>query len=641
VQALLGRSYRLPVLILARAVAQTSFPSSVNDTLTILDSPAGSAVTYTSRTLFISKTAQQYASQLMGSAPTQLVYYAPAAVVSGPAAAGDSLSISDTVARGSLGFTRAVNDSLTISDSPARISTLPRSAADSLSISDAAPRGLSTPRAVGDTLTISDSPSGSAITGTQPERTLFISAAANRQATTMYSVVYPITLYYAPATVTSQSALVDDSLTISDSVVTTASTRTRAAADTVTISDSPAGSVVGGAQGKRTMLLMFRAAHQQAVTLMSQPSLPTVMYAPTAITVSPGIIGDTLTITDSVSAVVVSANQQRRGPWVWSEATNRAQFLMSQVNNPFIMYAVILTDDEDRQVNDSLTISDSLVRSGGIRTRTLADSLTITDSPVKVAVHPRAVNDTLSITDSPAVQAGNARAVNDSLTISDTLGRTGGVRTRVTADSLTITDGSVGVTSHPRSANDSLTIVDAIVNSAMAKPRGVNDTLTILDSTFVSGNPARAVADSLTITDMVTRVIIRVRSVADFLTISDSTTGMIVEAPYFDSDWEVALVGYESTLRSTLSDSYVYADVTSENDLRADVVEMAFTEPAESPVSSDWKTADWATGSTAVTATARVQVTEAELEPGRYMVWVRVTHPPIRPVLRCGLVRIF
>lgn len=114
---------------------------------------------------------------------------------------------------------------------------------------------------------------------------------------------------------------------------------------------------------------------------------------------------------------------------------------------------------------------------------------------------------------------------------------------------------------------------------------------------------------------------------------------LVAGSGYVDTDWVTELIGFESSVRSTLSNSYVYVEVLADLDVRGDVVEMALVPMGENPTS--WKSATWTADSTATRAVARAQIDDLELEPGDYMAWVRITHPPIQPVLRSGKVRVF
>lgn len=617
-QSLLGRTYTLPLLLKARSFGPNSFPSSVADSLTISDSPAGNAVTYMRRTLFINPAATAFANQLMGSTSTWFVYYAPTPVTSSPSDVGDSLSISDTVIRGALGLSRAVNDSLTISDSPAPSVSLPRNAADSL--------------------VISDSPSGTAVTSSS-RRTMVLSSAY-QTSLTYYTWPTPPIIYYAPTAISSQSALVNDTLNISDSVVASGSTQARSVSDTLTISDSPAGSTVTGGQGRR-LLLISPAAQQQATQYYYSSYPPLIQYAPTAIVSQPVMVADVLTIVDDVQGSASTTDGSRRTLGVWSDAGNRAiqYYTQSWQYSPLFMWSVVWTADTARNVDDTLTIADGIVKGASTRTRSVADSLTISDGSARTLSIVRGVSDTLTITDTVTRSSSRPRSVSDSLTITDST-FVSGTPARQVGDSITIVDGIVRIVVLTRAVADGLTLLDALARIA-GHPRFAADTLTITDSTFNTSSPNRFPVDSLNITDAVTRIVSRVRFVSDSMPIVDSPFGVAVEGPYVDTDWVTELVGFESSVRSSLSNSYVYVVVYSDMDVRADTVEMAVVPMGENPTEAAWKPAIWTPESTATKAVARVQVLDLQLESGDYMAWVRITHPPIRPVLRSGKVRVF
>jgi hypothetical protein len=177
-----------------------------------------------------------------------------------------------------------------------------------------------------------------------------------------------------------------------------------------------------------------------------------------------------------------------------------------------------------RSTADTVTISDSLVRSALGFARTTADTVAVSDSVARIAADPRTTADTVTVSDSLVRSAlTRARSTADTVAVSDSLTRAFAAP-RTTADTITVSDSLVGVPSTARTTADTVTVSDSLTRAALSRARATSDTVTISDSLSGVGARARTTADTVTVSDAVARALSDPRTTADTVTVSDSVT---------------------------------------------------------------------------------------------------------------------
>lgn len=270
-----------------------------------------------------------------------ITWVAPAAGGSISRTATDSLTFSDTLARLFTGA-RAPTDSLAFSDSGMRTLVLARSVTDSWTFSDTAARIIATVRSAADVLTTSDT----------------------------------------VARVGTFARIVADNVTHSD-IASRVATLARAVSDVLTFSDS--------ATGIRTIVrsAVDSLTHSDAATRL-------VTLARTAT--------DSRTYSDTAARVLAAARTATDSLTHSDAATRVGTFL--------------------RSVADSLTLSDiaEAIKTGTI-VRTAADVLTHSDTAARVVSLARTASDSHTYGDTASRVLTAVRSATDSLTTSDTASR--------------------------------------------------------------------------------------------------------------------------------------------------------------------------------------------------------------------------
>jgi len=211
-----------------------------------------------------------------------------------------------------------------------------------------------------------------------------------------------------------------------------------------------------------------------------------------------------------------------------------------------------------RSISDTLGMTDSLSNSRGLY-RSIADMLSFTDIISYVLNHSifRTISDTLGVTDSIVRRGIFHRSISDIETITDgdlvtmkevyvdladTFGVTdyitrSGVFSRSISDTLGITDLITRISNKFRSLSDMLSttdIISSIIQGLHYFYRTISDTFGVTDSLSRSGVFHRSISDTLRITDLITRTGIFIRSISDTLRITDilsrikSGTGSII-----------------------------------------------------------------------------------------------------------------
>ncbi len=203
-----------------------------------------------------------------------------------------------------------------------------------------------------------------------------------------------------------------------------------------------------------------------------------------------------------------------------------------------------------RTVNDSLGITDTraLVREV---LRTFDESMGVTDVDSRAWDAIRTEAESLGITDSVTGIKGIIRSVADSLGITDTFSKE---ETKIVSDSLGITDAVSRICLVLRTITETLGITDTpsrvwtavrevadnigLTDTGMVWSRGiaVGESLGISDDTVRTSIILRTFAESLGLTDEAVRVCIAIRSFAESLGLTDSREVLFGLLKFIDDD---------------------------------------------------------------------------------------------------------
>lgn len=158
-----------------------------------------------------------------------------------------------------------------------------------------------------------------------------------------------------------------------------------------------------------------------------------------------------------------------------------------------------------RTVADSLTLSESVGRISN-KLRTAVDSITaVSEAVVRVLIKPRIASDATSVTDSVVRTANKIRSVGDSITTAtDSVVRSAANKLRSASDTVT-------------------TVTDSLVRGAIIKVRTAAENLVTSDSVARVSNKIRTLGDSVSgVTDSVAKVVSQLRTVADATVVTDA-----------------------------------------------------------------------------------------------------------------------
>jgi len=174
-----------------------------------------------------------------------------------------------------------------------------------------------------------------------------------------------------------------------------------------------------------------------------------------------------------------------------------------------------------KTITDTLGLSDSANTVKSVA-KAVTDALGLSDSQDRARTLPKSVTDTLGINDSRTQERGKSFTVTDSIGITDsrTVTRT---LTRAITDALGMTDSRTVTRTVQRAITDSLGVLD-VATRAKTMPKSVTDALGITDTANKSMTRTRILTDSMGIVDVATPAITTVisKSVTDALGITDS-----------------------------------------------------------------------------------------------------------------------
>lgn len=172
---------------------------------------------------------------------------------------------------------------------------------------------------------------------------------------------------------------------------------------------------------------------------------------------------------------------------------------------------------QTKTVTDSVGVTDTTARSFS-RDREQTDPVGITDAVVASWRRLRTVADSVGVTDTVARSFTRSEAIVDSIGIADTETEQA-VRSRTVTDSVGITDDATA--SHGASVvTDPVGITDEVVTS-WVRSRTVTDDVGVTDSLSTSGSGQKTHADPVGITDDVVAVFRRVAEIVDSVGLTD------------------------------------------------------------------------------------------------------------------------
>ena len=313
--------------------------------------------------------------------------------------ASDTVSLSESVAR-VLTLARTAADTVTASESVSRTLTLLRSVSDSVGLSDSVARVLSLVRTASDTVTVGNTVARVVSLARTASDTVGLSDAVTRTGTFLRTVADAVTISESVAGLKVLPRTVADSVTLSDSVARVL-TLARTLSDSVTASEFVA-----------RVLTLLRSV-SDGVTVGN-----TVARVVTNVRAA----ADSVTLSDSVARIV----------------TNLRAAADSVTASDTVARVVGLF----RSNADSVTISesvDALKIGGGIKSATAADSVSLTESVSRVVTLIRTAADAVGISESVAQLITTVATMADSVSLSDAVSRATAARRQV-SDTVTVSD---------------------------------------------------------------------------------------------------------------------------------------------------------------------------------------------------------
>ena len=173
-----------------------------------------------------------------------------------------------------------------------------------------------------------------------------------------------------------------------------------------------------------------------------------------------------------------------------------------------------------RSITDTLALTDSFTRAVAYG-RTQADGLVLVDS-TRDAQGIR-LGDLLALTDLLTRLRTTVRTFADTLTLADTatpVKTAGGTaHTRTPADTVALADQLTRAVAKARTLADTIALIDQFTR-AMTKARTVTDTIALADARRIA--QGQALTDTVTLTDQLTRLAPRIRTFADTVLLSDA-----------------------------------------------------------------------------------------------------------------------
>lgn len=253
-------------------------------------------------------------------------------------------------------WTRTASDTVTFTDSTARVFTAGRTGADTVTITDAASRVFTAGRTASDTVTFTDAATRIGTLVRTAADTVTHSDAATRIGTFLRTAADTVTFTDAAAALRQFVRTAADTVTFSDAA-TRLGTFTRTAADSVTHTDA-ATRVVSAVRTAADTVTHSDAATRLATLARTAADTVSVSDVAAALRQFVRTAGDTVSFTDAASRVATLA----------------------------------------RTAAQTVTFTDAATRALSVA-RTAADTVSVTDAATRVLTAVRAVSDAVSFTD--------------------------------------------------------------------------------------------------------------------------------------------------------------------------------------------------------------------------------------------------
>lgn len=380
-----------------------------------------------------------------------------------------------------------------------------------------------------------------------------------------------------PSSIVSLTRNNTDSVTFSESLARTSQSFLRALTDTITLSDvvttvQPTSTTVArvslasiptpttqdhhslffrAKKASGTGSVLLRAALYEGATNRSGN------LASSALTTS--LADYELSISDAAAATITDYSNLEVRFWGTSATSDTIAVSVADVwlQTPAGAGAASYT----RDVTDSFTFSESLVRASQGFTRTRTDSFTFSESPAGVLALAKAITDSVTLSAGQSSQSGVIRATADSLTFSEALARVAMGMTRSTADSVTFSEALERIVAGARLLTDSATFSESLVR-ALTETRTTSDSISFAESLVGLSNFVRALTASISFSESLTsQVGGNARAVSDALHLAESmTAGVSLHVTPTDSLQLSDSLGAATALSKAISDALHLAD---------------------------------------------------------------------------------
>lgn len=174
-----------------------------------------------------------------------------------------------------------------------------------------------------------------------------------------------------------------------------------------------------------------------------------------------------------------------------------------------------------RTASESVTITESTVRVGGA-VRSSADALAIAESAVQAEASVRASSEGVAVAEAAGRQAASTRAASESVAIAENATAARGA-TRTANESVMVTESSARVGAAVRSQSEGVTVTESAVRSYKAA-RASSESVSVTESAGAQRGTSRVSSESVTIAESsTTRVARAARPAAEGVNIAEAS----------------------------------------------------------------------------------------------------------------------
>jgi hypothetical protein len=415
-----------------------------------------------------------------------------------------------------------------------------RASADTIIIVPSVARGIG--KSLSDTVTIA--PAVSKGVRKPLSDTINISAVAAKNP----KVAIPIAISVSDSVGKKVTRSLPSTITIQDSITTITIVRPSV---TLSIADSVAGhkgaarSVSDAANIGVSVSWMYHASRSASDTLSVSTAVSTTLHPTRSVSV-------TLSVADAITKSTTKS---------LSDAVT-------------VLPSVSRTYSTSRSISDTVTVSPAVAKVY-LASRSAAEVVSVSDAVAGTSAFARAIADSVSLADAAARQSVAARSAADAITVSDAISSRTLLASRSLADTLSASD-SINK-SISRSVSDAVSIADVIIKSATRSlsetlsatdaisptaTRPLSSTITITDA--ISHSVSRSLSDSVAVADSIAKR--ASRSLSDTLSAADSVSRRASRAAAETVSIADAIA---TTARRSLSDSLSVTDTISPSAIRA------------------------------------------------------------------------